>query len=112
MWRGTLLDCSSSDNTIVLLHNRFGNESLIETCNNGAVVARPSLYDSEEGWYTSQLNVSITLTSIEDTSTVECCYDDGMSEHNIGHYTFDNDLTFCTNFSDRKGTYISIVVAA
>ena len=107
VWKGTVLDCSSSDNVIILLHSRFANDTGTGTCNNGAVVARQGLYDNEEGWYTSQLNISINFTSTG--NTVKCSYDNGTLEQVIGYYMFElnyDGLTFCTTFSDDNiGSY-------
>ena len=107
-----MFDCNSFPNEIVLLHSRFDYSNATGACNNEAVVARQGLYDSEEGWYASQLNISINLTiSVEDT--IECSSDNGTSIQATEYYTFEMsniDLTSCVNSIDdmaERGIYIS-----
>ena len=69
VWTGTGLDCE-----IVLLHIRFAN-GVSATCNNGAIVARSLSVVGNN--YTSQLNV--TLNSETTRKTIECLYDNGMT---------------------------------
>ena len=71
VWRGSIFNCPSSGNRILLRHSRFEG-GVLDVCNDGAVVA----YSTEvtNGSYTSQLNV--TVSPEMHNGTVECIQDD------------------------------------
>ena len=66
-WRGSILNCPSSGNHILLRHHNFENGTS-RTCNDGEVVA----YSSEvtNNSYSSRLNV--TVTPEMHNETVKC----------------------------------------
>ena len=72
LWQGSAFDnCQGRE--ISLLHHRFGT-SVHQTCNNGSIVAVGREFDAVNGFYTSQLNITVTCTMIG--KTVECIHDD------------------------------------
>ena len=74
VWTGTAFDCSSTNNEIILLHQRFINRTYDITCNNGAIVARS--LSAEGNNYTSQLNVTVTIDIAG--KTIECIGDNAI----------------------------------
>ena len=77
IWRGSIFQCSSTDNTITLRHSAF---TQIRSCNNGAIIGYG--INSQNGHYTSQIN--ITASSTMNNKTVECAYNDGSTTSVIG----------------------------
>ena len=67
VWKGTIFNCPSSGNEIVLRHSRFEG-GITGSCNDGALVA----YSTEvtNNSYTSQLNV--TVSQEMNNGTIEC----------------------------------------
>ena len=80
VWTGSAFNCRSSNNDIILLHNRFNNGT-DGTCTNGAIVGRSIAVDGNN--YTSQLNV--TITSDTAGKTIKCIHD--RWTHNILVFT-------------------------
>ena len=75
VWQGTAFQCEDSSNEIYLLHNRFGTSyNYIQTCNNGAIVARALGVVNNS--YISQLNVTVSLGL--NNTTVVCLHDTGI----------------------------------
>ena len=85
LWMGDFFHCPNRRQEIQLLHSDFTNERGREAyystqmCNDGNVVGR--IIRSENGSYTSQLNV--TFTSDIAGRTIECAYDNG-TVHRVG----------------------------
>ena len=71
VWRGSAFDCLSRE--IALLHSQFTENVAYGVCNNGSIVGR-SLW-TENGCYTSQLNVTVNSDMIG--KSIECAYDGG-----------------------------------
>ena len=71
VWKGTVFNCQSADNEIVLLHSTKS----AETCNNGAISGR--VMEVENGTYTSQLMVKVSPDM--NGSTIVCAHDTGMN---------------------------------
>ena len=81
VWKGSAFQCEQggSSHEIHLLHRKFVNGTS-GVCNNGAIVAYSiGVIDNR---YTSQLNV--TVSPEMDNRTVECAYDDGITETIVG----------------------------
>ena len=58
VWQGSALEnCRNQE--ISLIHYQFGT-SVHQTCNNGSIVAVGQEFDSVNGSYTSQLNITVT----------------------------------------------------
>ena len=76
VWRGSAFNCLGND--INLLHSSIG--SGIGTCNNGAIVAQK--LRATDGFYTSQLNVTISSDVIG--KSVECAYVYAQTTSRIG----------------------------
>ena len=83
VWTGTAFKCASSENAIVLLHNRL--DSAKGTCNDGNIVGKIIEVDGNN--YTSQ--VMITLSPSLIGKTVECKRDDGTVESLVEKYTIE-----------------------
>ena len=71
IWRGTIFDCPSNDNEIVLLHSQFGSNRAFGTCNNRAVIGQ-SVGIMENDCFTSQLLV--TVSGNMNNNTVDCVH--------------------------------------
>ena len=72
IWRGSALNCTSSNNEINFLEsNIIGDHD--QTCNNGMIIGRVIKHEGTN--YTSQLNV--TLTSDLIGQIIECASDNG-----------------------------------
>ena len=79
VWRGSAFDCPNEE--IVLLHSLFMSKSgSYGMCNNGSIVGRG--LRSENGCYTSQLNVTVTPDMIG--KSIECVHDDITSTSTVG----------------------------
>ena len=81
VWNGTFFtDCSggSVGTDIPLVHEQFNTSDYYYhgKCNNGAVVAQPhNLRPVEDGIYTSQLDINMTMISLKNGSMVTCAHD-------------------------------------
>ena len=70
IWRGTALDVCE-DQEISLRHNRFTEPmGARESCNNNFIIGQSLRV--ENGCYTSELNVTVTLDKVG--KTIECAY--------------------------------------
>lgn len=106
VWRGTVFNCSSSNNEIALLHSRFFNDS--RSCNGVNIVIGQGLY-VEHDQYISQLNVTINNYSALIGRNITCARDDGVVTYVVGYHNLSsNDLT-CSNYSDISDTGIARV---
>ena len=81
VWRGSIFDCSSSGNEILLRHFKF-ESGTSGTCNDGEIAA----YSTEvtNNSYSSQLNV--TVSPEMHNGTVECIQD-SFNETSVGTCT-------------------------
>ena len=77
IWRGTVFQCPSTDNTITLRHSAF---TQIRGCNRGTIIGYG--VNSQNSCYTSQIN--ITTSSTMNNKTVECVYNNGSTISVIG----------------------------
>ena len=77
VWRGSIFQCPSTNNTITLLHSVF---TQMRGCNNGAIIGRG--ISSQNSCYISQIN--ITTSSSMNNGTVECLYNTGSVTSVIG----------------------------
>ena len=75
VWRGSAFNCANRNNEIFLLDNNFGSMdgNPLSECNNGAITGQ--VIGVEEGFYTSQLSVTVSSDLIG--KTIECAYDNG-----------------------------------
>ena len=81
VWNGTFFDDCSGLADITLTHDRFSTSGYHGICNNGAIVAQPhSLRPVEDGIYTSQLHINMTMISILNGSTITCSHYKGNGE--------------------------------
>lgn len=81
VWTGTAFMCPASNNQIILLHNRFNNESS-KDCNGNIMVVSTEVNGNK---YTSQIN--ITFNSFLIGKFVECFSDDGHTSSLVANYT-------------------------
>ena len=73
VWKGSIFDCMSSNNEIILLHDRFSSTVGTKgTCNNEAIVGKS--VGVEDNHYTSQLNITAVKAGMIG-KTVECIHD-------------------------------------
>ena len=86
VWKGTAFNCSDTANSIILAHN---TDSAVKPCNNGLIVASLINESNNTGYYTSQLNITVSLDLMG--QTVECIHDNGSSETSIGNMTIPSD---------------------
>ena len=86
MFQGEFLDCSSS-NEIVLLHSRFKNMTASVICNDGKVRGYSLSANDSEPCYTSQLQVMVSPDIIG--RSITCTYDDGTTAEEIGNYSIE-----------------------
>lgn len=83
MWQGSVLECGSSSNEILISHSQFTTDS--GSCNNNAIVARGvNVIDTGNNTlcFSSQLN--ITVTSDMRNKTIECIHDHAGGSTRIG----------------------------
>ena len=84
VWNGSAFNCSLEE--IALPHHRFTSENsaiindIFGTCNNGFIVGQG--LRSENGCYTSQLNVTVTPDMIG--KSIECVHDAITSTSTVG----------------------------
>ena len=84
-WQGSAFNCLLEE--IALLHARYTSvNGAFGQCNNGSLVARS--LGTENGRYTSQLNVTVTSDIIGES--IECVHDDGLRANIIGSF---NNIT-------------------
>ena len=76
VWRGSAFNCSGND--IGIVHDPDVSDS--GSCNNGALVAQKLM--ATDGFYTSQLNVTISSDIIG--RSVECAYSEEHTTSKIG----------------------------
>ena len=79
VWSGSVLDCSYSNNEIVLLHNQFSNGTR-KLCNNGAVLGASQ--GRRGNYYVSQLKINISADMND--KNIQCSFDDGFASQNVG----------------------------
>ena len=82
-WKGTLFNCPSNVNRIILRHDQFSNqaESASGDCNNGAVIAKSRPVNVSNRCYTSQLSIE-PVTQDMDNRTIVCINEDESDETN------------------------------
>ena len=80
IWKGTIVNCRSADNEVILLHNTNFTSLRAESCNNGAITGRAIRV--ENSTYTSQLIVRISTEM--NGSTIDCAHDTGVGTPVIG----------------------------
>ena len=76
-WNGSLFDCSSNSNQILLRHSEFQQASASGDCNNEAVIANSiseSLTNNSNKCYSSQLTISVSPAM--NNKTIECNRED------------------------------------
>ena len=85
VWKGSIFNCPSNGNQIVLRHSSFENRlTVTRACNDGAVVAYST--DVMGNIYSSQLN--ITVSPEMHNGTVECIQDlPNATSVTVGTYT-------------------------
>ena len=81
VWTGSAFNCTSGE--IALLHQFFTDSHSRGSCNHGAThIAAKSIY-TQNNFYTSQLNVTLTPDIVG--QTIKCATDDGG--HFIIHHS-------------------------
>ena len=76
LWNGSLFDCPSKSNQILLRHSEF-EDSASGDCNSEAVIANSigiSLTNSSNQCYSSQLNIAVSPSM--NNKTIECNHED------------------------------------
>ena len=77
VWKGTVFDCPSTNNEVILFH---GINFTSQTCNNKVITGRVIMV--ENGAYTSQLTVRVSTEM--NGSIIECAHDTGITTPVIG----------------------------
>ena len=110
VFHGNLLNCSSSHDEIVLLHNRFNQESQNVTCNNGKVLGQSLPVNDSENCYTSLLCIMVTPDMVG--KTVRCTRDNGTTTVEIGNYLISPMFlnTTATTITPTTGNFIYAIV--
>ena len=104
VFQGEFLDCSSS-NEIVLLHSRFKNMTASVICNDGKVRGYSLSANDSEPCYTSQLQVMVSPDIIG--RSITCAYDNGITEEEIGNYSFEQcHITTVTTIARSTGKLV------
>ena len=88
LWRGSAFDCTSKQNSIALRHSQFENRTVMEMCNDGAVIGH-SIGKTSVGLdfeFTSQLIIRLDVDATLDGRTVECAYDNNTDDILIGSH--------------------------
>ena len=103
VWRGSVFNCSSTNNEIVLLHSRYiynNNTSVISPCNGGAVVGQ-GLY-AADNQYTSQLTINVTISNYSALieRDITCAHDNGTKTHVVGCHTLSSNDFSCSNYNE------------
>ena len=107
VWKGTAFDCPEHGNEIVLLHSRFESGTVTGVCNSGMIIGRSlnRTSDGSDSVFTSQLTIHLPLlnatNSTLDGRTIECIYDNGVNETNVGTHTV---------AYTREGTYVHFMI--
>lgn len=97
VFRGSLLNCSNTNNEITLLHSRFNTTSGTNgTCNNGRILGYSLPDNTSSNCYISQLCITVTPDIIG--KTIECAYDNGTTEI-IGSYLIGETQCYTTTFT-------------
>ena len=104
VWKGSIFNCPSNGNQIVLRHSSFENKlTVTRACNDGAVVAYST--DVMGNIYSSQLN--ITVSPEMHNGTVECIQDLlNATSVTVGTYTLRLATGNCCNTVTYKGKCI------
>lgn len=96
VWQGSAVDCT---NEIVLLHSRFMSGGDVRECNDGAIIGRSTAVENND-WFTSQLTVRISSTSVG--KTILCSCDDGTSEHVVKSFMITGKPKLIMNFNSLQ----------
>ena len=76
VWMGSAFSCPSTNNEIILLHNRFNNSNGAHgSCNNGDI--QGTTLEAGNNSYTSKLEIKLTADILG--SAIGCVYDNGIS---------------------------------
>ena len=88
VWKGSALECTSSNNEIVLLHSRYNTTNGVKViCSDGNLVLHAESLSVENGYYTSQINVQVNSELTRTTLTIDCFHDDGAKEELVESYS-------------------------
>ena len=101
VFAGSALNCSSSNNEIILTAGR-NSSTKRNSCNGGLIVGYNKIGDI--GLHSSLLNVTLTLDIIGHTIT--CSYDDGITQKDVGDYvvTVSQNCAYTTTTSASSNT--------
>lgn len=81
VWTGTAFgDCSTTNNMLQLSHGN--NFKSVKSCDNGYITAEG--INIRNGYYTSQLNITVSSRSDLIGRTVVCIHDNGIGNAIIG----------------------------
>ena len=96
VFKGSAFNCSSTDNSIILLHSRFSDPGGAKgECNNGSIEG-VSLHVLNNT-FTSQLTV--TISHGMNNKSLECEYDNGTTTRTVGIIPL-SAKDCCGKFSD------------
>ena len=85
VFQGDLLNCSSKDNEIPLLHSRFNSSiGTNGTCNNNMVLGQSLPIEVSRSCYISLLCIMVTPDVVG--KTITCASDDGIATNTIGDF--------------------------
>ena len=107
LWNGSLFDCPSKSNQILLRHSEFQLASASGECNSEAVIANSigiseSLTNNSNQCYSSQLNIAVSPSM--NNKIIECNHD------NIQQGTVTSIGVRILNFT--SGNYYSVSIAS
>ena len=80
VFKGSALDCPSTDNEITFVQRQNYNQSVIRSCNDGAIVAETVI---DSSIVSSRLNVTLNNKVMNQTSII-CSVDNGTDVMDIG----------------------------
>ena len=95
VFNGNLLNCSNTQNDIVLLHSRFNlSTGNLTVCNSGKILGYKLAVHDSGNCYTSLLCVMVSPDMAGKTTT--CVHDNGETATQIGNYSITSSITDTT----------------
>ena len=91
VWNGTLFNCPSSNNKIILFHNQYTSSGgIVRSCNNEDVTIVGESIGVDGNNYTSR--ITVTGSSDLTGAIIECRYDNGAANILIMRYMIGNEV--------------------
>ena len=91
MWNGTLFNCPSSNNSIILFHTQYISPGgIVRSCNNEDVTIVGESIGVNGNNYTSR--ITVTGSSDLTRAIIKCRYDNGVAIILIMRYMIGNEV--------------------